>query len=80
MEESRMKQPTRVCDLQQLREGEGHRVVVNGRPLALFLDQGRVYALDDRCPHREGQISRGRVQNGEAICTWRSSWKPPMPF
>lgn len=63
-----MKQPTRVCDLQQLCEGEGHRVVVNGRPLALFLDQGRIYALDDRCPHREGQMSRGRVQNGEAIC------------
>jgi glutamate synthase domain-containing protein 2/nitrite reductase/ring-hydroxylating ferredoxin subunit len=57
-----------VCELSTLEEGEGAEVWVNGRPVALFLYQGMVYALDDRCPHREGQLSAGSVENGEAIC------------
>ena len=57
-----------VCDLDALTEGKGLQVVVKGRPLALFLDRGEIYALEDRCPHREGHLSRGWVENGEAIC------------
>ncbi|MCW9089539.1 MAG: glutamate synthase-related protein [Gammaproteobacteria bacterium] len=62
---SRWEQVCRVADLS---EGKGYEVWVNGRPLALFLHQGAVYALDDRCPHREGQLSQGTVENGDAIC------------
>ena len=57
-----------VCDIGELTEGKGHEVWLNGRPLALFLYRGEVFALDDRCPHREGQLSLGRMENGEAIC------------
>ncbi len=57
-----------VCDIKELTEGEGHEAWVNGRPIALFLYRGEVYALDDRCPHHEGQLSLGRMENGEAIC------------
>jgi len=57
-----------VCRLEELSEGEGREVWINGRPLALFLCNGEVYALDDRCPHREGQLSQGRVKNGDAVC------------
>ncbi len=57
-----------VCQLGELSEGKGFEVRLNGRPLALFLHQGKVYALDDRCPHREGQLSQGTVENGDAIC------------
>ncbi|MBL3526714.1 MAG: nitrite reductase (NAD(P)H) small subunit [gamma proteobacterium endosymbiont of Lamellibrachia anaximandri] len=63
-----MEAPHKVCDLAELEPGHGFYVTVRGRPLALFLDQGQVYALEDRCPHREGQMSRGHVENGEAIC------------
>jgi glutamate synthase domain-containing protein 2/nitrite reductase/ring-hydroxylating ferredoxin subunit len=57
-----------VCMLTDLEAGRGREVRVNGRPLALFLDDTTVYALEDRCPHREGQISAGHVEKGEAIC------------
>lgn len=57
-----------VCDVTELTEGQGHEVWVNGRPIALFLYRGEVFALDDRCPHHEGQLSLGRMENGEAIC------------
>ncbi len=57
-----------VCDVAELAEGQGHEVWLNGRPVALFLYRGEVFALDDRCPHHEGQLSLGRMENGEAIC------------
>lgn len=57
-----------VCSLASLEHGRGNEVWVNGRPVALFLHEGSVYALEDRCPHREGQLSMGLVENGEAIC------------
>lgn len=57
-----------VCSLSELKEGKGHEVWVNGRPLALFLHQDSVHALEDRCPHREGQMSRGQVVDGDAVC------------
>jgi len=57
-----------VCKLEELTEDTGKEVFVNGRPVALFLHGGNVYALDDRCPHREGQLSKGVVENGDAIC------------
>ncbi|ROR32069.1 glutamate synthase-related protein [Inmirania thermothiophila] len=57
-----------VCALDDLEEDRGREVWVNRRPLALFLHRGRVHALEDRCPHREGQLSRGWVADGDAVC------------
>lgn len=57
-----------VCKLNEIVEGKGHEAWVNGRPLALFLSSGEVYALDDRCPHHEGQLSLGKLVNGDAVC------------
>lgn len=58
----------RVCELASLKEDLGSECWVNGRPIALFLHQGAVYALQDRCPHHEGQLSLGKVEGGDAIC------------
>jgi glutamate synthase domain-containing protein 2/nitrite reductase/ring-hydroxylating ferredoxin subunit len=63
-----MAQLKKICRVSELEEGRGREVIVNGRPLALFLYEGKVYALDNRCPHREGQLSDGHVKKGEAIC------------
>ena len=57
-----------VCNVGDLAVDKGKEVFVNGRPIALFLHQDKVHALDDRCPHHEGQLSQGRVENGDAIC------------
>ncbi len=57
-----------VCDLDDLPERAGHEVFVNSRPVALFREGQQVFALDDRCPHREGQLSTGRCHGGKAIC------------
>jgi nitrite reductase/ring-hydroxylating ferredoxin subunit len=57
-----------VCDVAELDEGTGEEVYVNFRPIALFMYEDEVYALDDRCPHLEGQLSQGTVIGGDAVC------------
>ncbi|MDD3517765.1 MAG: glutamate synthase-related protein [Chromatiales bacterium] len=68
MQETTAGRWERVCRTTDLEEAKGREAMVNGRPVALFLSEGRIHALDDRCPHREGQLSQGTVQNGDAIC------------
>jgi len=59
-----------LCQLDELREGEGRYVEVGGFKLAVFLDQGAAYAIDNRCPHAGGSLSGGPVQDGHAVCPW----------
>ena len=59
-----------VCPLEEL-ERDGVKVVSGeGRPVAVFLDQGRVYALDNRCPHMGFPLHRGTVTDGILTCHW----------
>jgi len=59
-----------VCPLEEL-ERDGVKVVSGeGRPVAIFLDQGQVYALDNRCPHMGFPLHRGTVTDGILTCHW----------
>jgi nitrite reductase/ring-hydroxylating ferredoxin subunit len=61
---------TRVASLAEL-EAQG-RLVVSGPdgPVALFLVDGRVHALDNRCPHMGFPLHRGSVEDGILTCHW----------
>lgn len=43
-------------------EGEATRVVISGRPVALVLTEGEVYAVDDRCSHADVSLAEGDVE------------------
>jgi nitrite reductase/ring-hydroxylating ferredoxin subunit len=45
-------------------------VRVGGRSLALFFHDGRVYAVDNRCPHMGFPLHRGTVRDGILTCHW----------
>jgi nitrite reductase/ring-hydroxylating ferredoxin subunit len=47
-------------------------VVVRGadRPIAVFVHNGRVSAVDNRCPHLGFPLHRGSVQDGILTCHW----------
>jgi nitrite reductase/ring-hydroxylating ferredoxin subunit len=45
-------------------------VRVAGHSLALFFHEGRVHALDNRCPHMGFPLHRGTLQNGILTCHW----------
>ncbi|MGV3720126.1 MAG: Rieske (2Fe-2S) protein [Actinomycetota bacterium] len=40
------------------------------RPIAVFSHEGRVAAVDNRCPHMGFPLHRGSVQNGILTCHW----------
>ena len=48
------------------------RLVVHGRhsPVLVLYDGGRVFALDNRCPHMGFPLDRGSVEDGILTCHW----------
>ena len=48
------------------------RLVVRGRhrPILLVHDNGRVFALDNRCPHMGFPLDRGSIEDGILTCHW----------
>ncbi|MBV9567134.1 MAG: Rieske (2Fe-2S) protein [Hyphomicrobiales bacterium] len=60
----------RVATLDELK-AKG-RLVVHGahRPILVIYDQGRVFALDNRCPHMGFPLERGSVEDGILTCHW----------
>ena len=61
---------TSLCELSELTEAKGKYVEIGGYQLAVFLDQGNVYVMDNTCPHAGGPLSEGDVENGCAVCPW----------
>ena len=59
-----------VGSLESLRE-RGVRVVsAGGRAVAVFYHDGKVFAVDNRCPHMGFPLSRGTVRDGILTCHW----------
>jgi nitrite reductase/ring-hydroxylating ferredoxin subunit len=48
------------------------RLVVHGehRPILVIYDRGRIFALDNRCPHMGFPLERGSVDDGILTCHW----------
>ena len=52
-------------------ERDGMRVIsAEGRTILVVHDEGRLYALDNRCPHMGFPLSRGAVRDGILTCHW----------
>ncbi len=55
--------------------GEGRTYCIGGKTVAVFRPRdGRLYALDNRCPHRAGPLADGIVGGGAVICPLHG-WK-----
>ncbi len=61
----------RVSDL---KDGEGMTVTVGTKLIAVFLDKGRYFAIDDTCPHMGASLSGGFLENGIVTCPWHA-WR-----
>lgn len=70
----RMSEFKTVCRVGELAEGEGKTVEVNNKLIAVFLEKGRYYAIDDVCPHMGASLSGGWVENGIVTCPWHA-WR-----
>lgn len=49
--------------------GQGRAFVVDSREVAVFRQRdGRLFAVANRCPHRQGPLAEGIVGAGKVIC------------
>ena len=62
---------TRVAALSDVAPGEAKGVrLADGRSIALFNVDGRIYATDNQCPHMGYPLTRGAVRHGILTCDW----------
>lgn len=59
---------TYLIDADQVPPGSLVRVQVEQAVLAVCNNRGKYYVVDNRCPHAEGSLSRGTLENGRIIC------------
>jgi len=58
-----------LCRLDELVEGKGKYVEIDGFQLAVFLHQAKPYVIDNYCPHAGGNLAAGHVDGtGCAVC------------
>jgi nitrite reductase (NADH) small subunit len=63
-----------VCRAADVAEGRGLAVEVDGLRIAVFNDGGSFVALLGRCPHANGPLGLGWIEDGEVVCPlhrWR---------
>lgn len=61
-----------MCREEDLTEGKGKscRVDLNGckEDIGVFKIDGKIYAIDNLCPHADAPLSEGDVENGVVVC------------
>lgn len=59
----------KVCKFSKLIENEGQHFKVNDIDVALFKVDGKIYALNNICPHHHANIMHdGFLEEGSVIC------------
>ncbi|MGD8778374.1 MAG: Rieske 2Fe-2S domain-containing protein [Ignavibacteria bacterium] len=59
----------KVCKVDELKEGEGKRFLVDDVDVAVFKVDGKIYALSNICPHQKTALMYdGYIENGKVGC------------
>jgi nitrite reductase/ring-hydroxylating ferredoxin subunit len=65
-----MLEPVSVAKMDELKEGKGKHVSVNGLEIAIFKIGDKVYAIQQECPHQGGPLAEGDLNGFEVTCPW----------
>lgn len=68
-----MSQRYPVAHLADLPAGTGKAFVVAGRQLAFFNADGRIFAIDNVCPHDGGPLAEGSLEGTTITCPWHGA-------
>ena len=60
----------KVASISELEVGSCKTVEVNGKAVALFNVDGKVYALDNACLHQGGPLGVGMLEGEVVTCPW----------
>jgi nitrite reductase (NADH) small subunit len=60
-----------LCDIDEVPTDGGKYVEIDGFQLAVFVQAGKPFVMDNTCPHAGGAMSAGWVDaEGCAVCPW----------
>ena len=63
----------RICAQSELPPAGQVREFVNGgRALCVANVDGTICVLDGTCPHEEGPLGEGTIEDGKVVCPWHS--------
>lgn len=57
-----------VAQLCELSADRGYPVMIDDSPIALFLVDGQIHAIDDRCTHAGAALAASEVCDGAITC------------
>ncbi len=63
-----------LVDEKELQEGKMKLMRSQGKPVLLIRQKGKIYVIDDRCPHMGCKFSNGSLDGDVVICPchdWR---------
>ena len=61
---------TKIATTDQIAEGKGITVKADGKEIALFKYEGKIYAVDAVCPHLGGPLGEGCLDKDLVTCPW----------
>lgn len=64
---------TAVFPEHELLENEPHRAEINGVGILLVKQNGRIFAIGERCAHMGGPLAEGKLEDGTIRCPWHGS-------
>lgn len=62
----------KVAEAESVSAGTGTTVTVSGRDYALFHIDGEFFCIDNECPHRDGPLGDGELEDDTVICPWHA--------
>ena len=73
MAETRANPTMNLGSISRIPAGQGRCYVVGAEEIAVFRQRdGRLFATQNRCPHRQGPLSEGVMGGGRVICPLHS--------
>ncbi|HYE72244.1 MAG TPA: Rieske 2Fe-2S domain-containing protein [Blastocatellia bacterium] len=60
----------KFTEIQNIPSGSGKASEINGQEIAVFNDEGQLYAIDNSCPHRGAPLHEGILRDGKVYCPW----------
>ena len=56
----------KVASTNDIKEGNGKELNINGQRIALFFSNKKYYAIEALCRHQDGSLAHGKIQ-GEVV-------------
>lgn len=60
----------KVSKKSEIPQDTGKCVEVNGKEVALFNIEGKVFAINHTCPHQGGPLAEGGIEGSVVTCPW----------